>query len=384
MTNGIFNTGSNKVVVNNNSPSAISGGNTNSYVNGYLRRYIATNTGTYQFPLGDGTRYALFTLLNNNLTGTSYLTGKFTNSFTNSGSLNPSIAQDGGTAYQSICPEGIWQIDANSQPTGGSNYGVQLWFNDGGGSNSFTGLVNNQFGPLKRSSSSTSAADWSGQPTGDLPAAGQPGRTVASGYAKRTNITSFSQFAIGKSNDPLPIFLSDIKASCDDGKTIIEWTVESEINVAYYDITKSDDAVHFTSVGIVSAQGNEDERTIYDFTDYDNPQDKNVYYQIQQVNLNGSVDNYPIISSICHGDNSNNDIVIQQTDNNLSLTLFIPAGKYKVVIFDNVGRKIRENTILSSFSGQTFILDGQLASGLYNVVVYSDDLSVSRKLVVGK
>jgi hypothetical protein len=383
LTNGIFNTGNNKIIVTNNAASAVSGGSSTSYINGYLRRYINTNTDEYLFPLGDNSRYALFTLLNNNLTGTSYLTGHFTSSFTNSGSLNPNIAQDGGTPYLSICTEGIWQIDPDVQPSGG-NYGVKLWFNDGGGANPFAGLTDNEFGPLKRPSSSTLASDWSGEPIGSIPPAGQPGRMVSDGYAKRTNITSFSQFSIGKSGTPLPIFLSSINASCNNGNITIQWSVESEMNIAYYDVTKSMDAIHFSSIGIVSSQGNSNERTVYEFQDHDNPKNKNVYYQIKQVNLDGSIEKYPIISTMCQDNFNENDVIINQTGNNLTITLFIPSGTYKTAIFDNIGRKISETTLYSSFPGQTFILNNNLTPGIYNIVVYSDNLSISKKIVIGK
>ena len=50
--------------------SAIAGGSGNSYINGTLRRYIAANTHTYAFPIGQGsnpTNYFKADFINNNL-----------------------------------------------------------------------------------------------------------------------------------------------------------------------------------------------------------------------------------------------------------------------------------------------------------------------------
>ncbi|GAB4284556.1 MAG: hypothetical protein Kow0068_09690 [Marinilabiliales bacterium] len=228
-TNGIINTNTYKVDVRNPFPISIITGNTNSYVNGNLRRYIMNNTSTYNFPIGDATRYCLAQIVNNHLNPTSYLDAKFLNSFSNTGSLNPAIAQDGGTPYQTICTEGIWQIDPNVQPTSGS-YNILLWFNDGGGTNPFSGLTDNQFGPLKRPSSSSSASDWSGEPVGDINAIGQPGRTVSSGYAQRNAITSFSHFSIGLSSTILPVSLVDFSSFCEGDIIKLTWTTATEIN----------------------------------------------------------------------------------------------------------------------------------------------------------
>ncbi len=381
LTNGIINTNGNIVEVQNTTPQTIVSSNTNSYINGTLRRYITLNTDTYNLPVGDNTRYTLSQIINNNLSPTTYLDVQFLNTFTNTGSLNSSLAYDLGTPYSNISPEGIWQIDPDVQPTSG-DYSILLWFNDGGGGNSFTGLVDNQFAPLKRSSSSTSATDWTGEPIGTINSANTNGRTVASGYAQRNGIALFSQFAIGKSSLPLPIYLLDIKASCKDNKTIVEWTVESEINVVYYDVTKSTDAIHFSSVGIVTAKGTDNERTIYQFLDPENSKGKIAYYQIRQINYNGSLENFPLITSICQEANEMGNILIHQTDENLAVIINLKPGNYQISIFDNLGRRIQNQILTTSFVGQTFVFNPNLSHGLYNIVVFSDETLISRQIVI--
>jgi len=111
--------------------------------------------------------YTLAEVVNNNLTGITYIDSKFLTSYSNSGSLDPAKAIDFGTPYDDISPEGIWYLEPDAQPSGG-DYTIKLHFDDGGGSNAFSGLADNKFGPLKRDVSSTSASDWSAL-NGSLP-----------------------------------------------------------------------------------------------------------------------------------------------------------------------------------------------------------------------
>ncbi len=285
LINGIINTNFRKVVINNNSSDAIIGGNANSYIFGDLRRYIQTNNMTYSFPVGTASEYRLVQLNNNYLTGVNYIDALFSSSFSNLGSLNTSLAQDLGTPYSSISNEGIWILQPNSQPTGGS-YSINLWFN-GGGINSFAGLFDNQFGPLKRPVGSTSAAEWT-TGGGTLNTENTPGRTVAGGFARRNGLTEFSEFAIAKSDIPLPIVLENFKAICADNKTTLTWTTISESNNDYFSVLKSTNAKKFEIIGTVKGHGNSNIPVTYLYSDpYQNNGD--VFYKLLQHDFDGKI-----------------------------------------------------------------------------------------------
>jgi hypothetical protein len=63
LTSGNIITGTNILIVSNSAPGAISGGSAGSYVNGNLRRNIATGTNTYQLPFGTTSAYVPVTLV---------------------------------------------------------------------------------------------------------------------------------------------------------------------------------------------------------------------------------------------------------------------------------------------------------------------------------
>ena len=86
-----------------------------------------------------------------------------------------------------------WTLTPNTQPTGGT-YGVNLYLNGVNG----TFVTDNTFTIVKRDDNSTTWADWDtyeGSTT--IPQAGQPGRTISSGYGQKTGFTSFSKFGFG-------------------------------------------------------------------------------------------------------------------------------------------------------------------------------------------
>lgn len=179
-------------LINNNAASlendATNMGYANSWINGNFRRSIATNTSTYDFPIGNSERSNLLKFINNNITGPNNLTSSFGPKPGTDAGLN---VTENGNMYTAVNNGGVWKLVPNTPATGG-NYALHLYFNG------FTGLVDNRFGILRRPDASSNAADWM-IPTGSLlePLNGT-GRKVSDGFARRYNIPDFSQFGIGE------------------------------------------------------------------------------------------------------------------------------------------------------------------------------------------
>lgn len=166
----------------------------NSWINGFLRRSITTNTDSYDFPVGNSERSNLLKFLNNNITGLTDLTSSFGPKPGTDAGLN--VVENGNT-YTAVNNGGVWKLVPNTAATGG-NYALHLYFNG------FTGLVDNRFAILRRPDASTNAADWT-VPAGSLlePLNGM-GRKLSDGFARRYNISDFSQLGIGEFNLATP------------------------------------------------------------------------------------------------------------------------------------------------------------------------------------
>lgn len=192
LVNGKINTASNYVFLSNSSAISLlnaitNTGYSNSWINGNFRRLITNNTSTYDFPVGNSVRPNLLQFLNNNISGPNYLTASFGPKPGTDLGLN--VAEN-GVAYTGVNTGGVWYLTPDLAPTGG-NYALQLYL-DG-----FTGLSDNLFGMLRRPNGSTNAADWMVPAASSLEAINGLGRKLADGFARRINISDFSQWGIG-------------------------------------------------------------------------------------------------------------------------------------------------------------------------------------------
>jgi hypothetical protein len=176
----------------------------NSWINGNFKRSISANTSSYDFPVGNSEKSNLLKFLNNNLTGPSSLTSSFIPKPGTDAGLN---VVENGNSYTAVNNGGVWKLIPNTLATGG-NYAVHLYFNG------FTGLSDNQFGILHRPDASSNAADWM-VPTGSLlePLNGT-GRKVSDGFARRYNLSDFSQLGIGEFTSGTPCEITGQSEVC--------------------------------------------------------------------------------------------------------------------------------------------------------------------------
>ena len=201
LVNGKITTGGYYVFLNNNSPTSLEtdAANTNysnSWINGTFRRLITSNTSPYDFPVGISTRCNLLKFINNNIAGTNSLTTSFGAKPGNDLGLN---LTESGVTYAAVNSGGVWYLVPNAPPSGG-NYALQLYL-DG-----FSGLTDNLFGIVRRPDASSNGADW-GIPAGSsLEPFNGTGRKLSDGFARRINISDFSQLGIGQFTIDPPVF----------------------------------------------------------------------------------------------------------------------------------------------------------------------------------
>jgi hypothetical protein len=387
-TQGIIETGTYRVEVANTSPLAVTAGNTNSYVNGTLRRYIATNAGDYDFPVGTATAYRRAKLTNNSLTGINYLDAEFLSSFSNSGSLNTSLAVDNTMTYQEVASEGIWNIVPDAVPSGGT-YDVSLYFDDGQGydidgnpiGNGFTGLIDNQFAVLKRPSGSIDAGDWLGETAGSIPADGAAGRLVNDGFAKRSGISAFSEFGVGKDNTVLPIELLDFYANCREENVILSWLTATELNNDYFTLDRSYDGESFTEIANIQGQGNSNQMIEYSFVDEKPGADK-LYYRLKQTDYDGNTTQSDVVFVNCNRNPGSFNIVPNPFKEEVFIMFDVPTRQ--VV-------RLRVNDMLGNLVFEAKIPEGRLkyriselsnvVPGTYSINLIYDDSVITQKLI---
>jgi hypothetical protein len=374
LTDGVIVTGNNKFICLSTNASKLTGYSNISFIQGNLRRYIATNTSTYGFPLGKGTNttnYFLSEIVNNNLTGITYLDGKFVGAtpadYTQAtfAALGKQMSGAGVSTrnLNTLDSQGYTQLDPNTQPSGGTysirlyntNYTLGDWVDDGQ-------CI------MKRPSSSNNLNDFN--MAGNINPDGGLGRKVSDGYLLSTGLTTFSEFIPGLEDaTPLPIELYNFNVKYVGDKVKINWTTLSEINNDYFTIEKSNDGIHFNEVTKIKGKGNTTHTSHYHTFDY-YPQNGINYYRLKQTDFDGKY-SYSNIESIYVIHKSFDEPIIYPnptSENKVNIKFStdddIPV---KIKIFSNDGKVIIEKNKETN-KGVNVIhidLDTNLTKGIY-------------------
>ena len=112
--------------------------------------------------------------------------------------------------------------------------------------------------------------------------------------AKRSGLTSFSDFGIGYGQAVLPITLSAFNATLQNDKTVtITWSTSAEINNAYFALERSVNGIDFETLTEQQGAGNSTVVLHYSHID-PNPVSGNNYYRLKQVDFDGTFTYGPI------------------------------------------------------------------------------------------
>ena len=174
----------------------------------------------------------------------------------------------------------------------------------------------------------------------------------------------------------LPVQLLDFTATKQKTSVLLQWKVDNEINLSYYQIERSTDGNIFKVLGKVSAQAGNSTIKNYNYTDTDPGNGKN-YYRLKMVDVNGTFSYSPIreinfaISSIVllYPNPVHSELKIQVYKNN---TLANTATLYSLY-----GQKL----LTKVFSGSVSLSLNALPAGTYIVLVNDGENEKAYKVV---
>lgn len=388
LTDGIITTGANKLISLSTTAANLTGYSNASFVNGNLRRYIATNTSTYGLPLGNGTgttNYYLADIINGSLTGTDYLDAKFvtgTAADYNQADFEALSKEMTGTgvttkAMKDLDPKGYFQIDPDLQPSGGdysirmnnTNYTLANW-------------VDNDQCIFKRPTGSSDMADFN--MAGTISADNGSGRLVADGFLLSTGLSSFSEFIPALATaSPLPVELIDYTVNhYQKNKAIVSWKTLSERNCDFYTVEKTLDGKNFEFLGNIKGKGNSITQKSYYEID-EKPYRGTSYYRLSQVDFNGKRTYYPL-KSITFSDDE--ILIYPNPTNNSSFTIEYEAlsdDVLNVVLYNTIGEMIYTEKIdqkKGDFSEQ--VKTSLLSKGIYYVELSNNQFGVIVEKIV--
>ncbi|MEO8151281.1 MAG: T9SS type A sorting domain-containing protein [Bacteroidia bacterium] len=281
LTNGkIITTPSFEVIVGNRVSSACNIGNTASYVQGFLRRYINA-TGPYDFPVGHvAAGYQRAQIEFKSATTIDYLKS----SFDPYGAVPPGIGgNECGISYtQPALNNGYWTIAASPAANAGSGTYDATLFNLG---------------------YSNAASGWTVMRN---PGAGWNlvnGTCTACPVtaAKRLSMNGFgtgsSTFGTAQGPSPLPVQLLSFDVYPLERTIFLKWNTASETNSDHFEIQRTTKPPAFVSIAQLPSKGGANIISDYSCEDKNVEFDKEYYYRLKQVDKNGNYDYSKTVSA---------------------------------------------------------------------------------------
>lgn len=180
----------------------------------------------------------------------------------------------------------------------------------------------------------------------------------------------------------LPVTLSAFNARANEKQSTTElnWTTSMELNNTGFDVERSQDGKTFSSIGFVTTKaenGMSSEALTYNFTD-SRPQAGMNIYRLKQIDQDGKTA-YSKLQEVKFS--LLTEVSLYPNPARTSLNIEAPANSI-VNIYDVMGRKVLENTVLAESKNHLDI--STLPNGNYSVqIINGSDLTV-KKLTIRK
>jgi hypothetical protein len=357
LTSGIISTGLNKVYLQNENSTGVTGGSSSSYIDGELLRDVDAATTIYTFPIGKiGVGFQLATADINNPVAINSLSARF-----NSWSTVP--------------------MGPTSNDCGGANYGLMQVFNSGYWTFSSTpanvpGVYSMTIASTGQTNAGTTAGTTIVKSTNGGTTWGLDGVCVTTSNARlaaRSLMSGFGVFAIAQTSAPLPVELLSFTATPQENFNLLEWTTASEKDNDFFTLEKSFDGISFEIIGTIKGAGNSNVEQNYSMHDNDIVNGI-TYYRLSQTDYDGTTSK----SSIIVINRKNSSCVVTAYPNPsigpcvLNIET-VNTGNYTVYISDLYGKEIFKQSIFIDKEVYSYNFNiSDYKCGIYNCILENE------------
>ncbi len=365
----IMNAGSNVAGSNYGAnPKLTSGGSTNSFVNGPMRKIGNT---AFLFPVGKistgtATNYGHHPC---GISAPGTATDAFTAEYIRGSASVLGTINIAGLDHVSNCE--YWNID---RTTGASNVNVSLSWNTSSSCN--TAAYVDNLGSLR-------ASHFNGSNWDNFGGTSDGTSTVMNGSVTWNGVSAFSPFSLGSTSaafNPLPVKLVNVKAYRSATSNKVEWTNLTEEQVVKYEVERSVSGSKYETMTSVAARSNSNDRQ--DYSVYDLQPASLTYYRIKVTSIDGEVLYSPVVK-VSSGINAVAELNLYPNPvTGKQLTLYVnntKAVSYSVRIYAANGQVVKTETFKhpgGSYS-KTIELPGQLQAGQYFLQATDNEGQVS-------
>lgn len=270
--------------------------------------------------------------------------------------------------YSTNTPNCYWAIN---------NYGSNKTFTVldsiifGNSGNILPGYTPNSYELFKRPTYAEGASWGTLQDAGDYVNPTSPGKVT---FSTNNNITSFSQMALMRNNNPLAVKFINFFGELKNNQVYLLWNTENEVRTKKYIIERSLDGEQFSEIGTVNSLSFSINH--YNFIDK-SPFVGNNYYRICELDENGLKSNTNIIV-INNSAPNKIEVYPNILNRNEQINIIVPNNEpFTIKVFDAKAVQV----YYQEFTGQQN-LPINLSSGIYFYIIESKSNMLNGKLVI--
>ncbi len=370
-TGNLITTTTNLLILADNATS--SAGTNSSYVSGPLRK---VGNDAFTFPVGKGGLYSPVTISAPNNTGDIFQAEYRRESATALGPINAAISSS--IYHVSNCE--YWDLDEIADAGTANSINITMgWFSGSGCGpvayvTDYTQLRLVHFDDVTTNTWNS----FGGTPTG----------SNTTGTITMNAVTVFSPFALGSAvltGNPLPVKFSDVKAFEKGTGVQIEWTNQTEENIANYIVERSSNGVDFSVVvSTVAARSNMSDKQSY--VAYDAaPLNGANFYRVRAIEFDGKqVYSKSLKVEIGRSPKGITLYPNPVVGNEMSIGFSGMKGQYNLRVFNAAGQEVFAQRISHQGGNvtQTVSLPSSVRPGVYNLLIAGDNYKESKMFVL--
>ncbi|MGN6247965.1 MAG: T9SS type A sorting domain-containing protein, partial [Ginsengibacter sp.] len=159
---------------------------------------------------------------------------------------------------------------------------------------------------------------------------------------------------------------------------ILNWTIENQVNAAYFVIEKSFDQLSFTALTNIAAAGNQQDNTDYQYTDSTSLKEYN-YYRVKIVRTDSSY-SYSNLISIAAPTVGKIVFFPNPVKDKLHIRMPVEAGETEIIIADAKGAVINHMK-LDAGTTEVYLNTASLQPGIYYISFHSGKFKNTKQFV---
>ncbi len=205
---------------------------------------------------------------------------------------------------------------------------------------------------------------------------GEEGIDQTLNIVSKTGVDTLNRFTLSNSGEPLAFSLIYLKAKYQNRQVLLNWATASETDNSYFDLERSADGKHFTTITQVPGSGNSQVKREYGYADLQ-PLAGTNYYRLKQVNEAGRpVYSYIVAVNTSDPASATMRVFPNPTSGNISLAFKAPAeNNYFLLVNDMSGRTIQRKLIHCMQGLNQINIDlGKMPAGMYSLRIADLDI----------